>query len=665
MKKVILFSLICLLIQATVYTQGNNPCGKSWSEWRTGWNFSYGRVLFRLEFPSKSCGCGYNFVQMQHNIPNRARITMRLQGVGCDGKTFAENFSKEISGGEISSKGNEYHFFKSMPTVVNVEIEFEDGKNRIKLVGDNTGSKTYINGMTEQAYKEQQQQQQKAGTAVSNTGSTSSGTPTKSTSSTTRNTSSNTAKSPSNTTKKPAPDPAAAQRNSYKKTAMDDLQRSDQGGQSPIAQQMHLSNAMLMAQASGDVATIRQVQQIQGQATARNQQQLKESITGLTGSIVNLNSAIQDKKAREQASDQRAMELDRLRRENEALKFAEVEAATAPIKQGLLTELKKGMDEASNEYGASITDADKLLNALSWLWKFRESELLLNTKIEVRTPDYSPNVVDVISPGYVNDVMQESLLPASRLNEVLGLAELDEIGIVAVKAPKFCYPMELPRKAENKPWKFYEVFGHEVAPEEYIDRRYFGLKYSSFQNCENIYKNGRPDAKDLGYVIEHQLRWVYKYTKNYCLDSITCARDGGETSRYYEGKSSSSIYTAGYSPQKKLESYLLAGALQIDSAIITKLADVLPRAITIYQEAFDWYFSGPVRWLKLETQPAALIREGMWRYALAVAATRKNMPPSSSVEDPHAQLTKAFIKHFEQYCQLPVSRVMTPMKLKD
>ena len=112
-----------------------------------------------------------------------------------------------------------------------------------------------------------------------------------------------------------------------------------------------------------------------------------------------------------------------------------------------------------------------------------------------------------------------------------------------------------------------------------------------------------------------------------------------------------------------MEAKLLHAGLLLDSAIVFTHPDALIRSTAIYSEAFEWYFSGPARWLKIETQPTLLIREAMWKYSLAVAAIRKNLHVSPNLADPHANLTETFIKHFEQYCQLPISMITVPMKL--
>ncbi len=680
MKKLFFFFLISSFLHHGVQAQGSNPCGKSWSSWRSGWNFSYGAVEYRLEFPSKNCGCGYNFVQMKHNLLYRASVKIRLEGLDCDGKMYSESFSSEIGSGEVSSKTGNYHHFKSLPNVTSVEMEFENGNKKIRVVGDNSGTKTYINGMSEESYNQQQQQKATANASTNNSNSgrgNSGGNTTQSGSS-----GSNASSGPSGTesgptgssnqtqtstaTNKPtapAVDPAAAQRNIYKNTALDDLQRSQQTGQNSIVQQMHLSNASLMAQASGDAATIRQVQQLQAQATARNQQQLKESINGLAESTANLVSVIQaNKQKKEAARRQASREYEQMER-NEERKRAEVEQKTAPQKKRSLQLLQQGMEEASNAYGAANTPADKLLNALSWLWKWYESEKILNSKPEVKADYYNINNVTVLSEGYIQ-ASELSLMSASRINDVLGLDDLNEIKVVTTTAPKLLYPIDLPWKAkknDRKETAFGMVSRKDVSPEEYIDRRYISLTTIGIYSFDNMYKELTAGSNRF---IQRGLWWISYFMDDYGRDSITCVRDGEHQYRYWKGKSYKSIYSAGFTPQKKLETALIEGRFKLDSAIFTKRADALPRAITIYQKTFDWYFSGPVRWLKLETQPANLIREAMWRYALAVAAARNNLSSSDKDAELKEAHTSTFIKHFEQYCQLDISRVTQPMKLK-
>lgn len=680
MQRFILILLLSSVLCYDLQAQTDNFCGKSWSEWRTAWNFSYGRVLFRLEFPSRSCGCGYSFVQMQHDLPSRAIVKIRLEGNGCDGKRFSESFGAEIAGGTISDGRGAFHFFKSMPSVTEVEVSFEEGKNKIKIVGNNIGTTKYINGMTESEYN---QQQQKAASANSNSTdntakqANSGSTPKAgSTPPTTQQNNSSSAESgatrtnngSTTQTKTPPPDPAAAQRNVYKNTALDDLQRSQQSTQSPIVQQMHLSNAMITAQASGDAATIRKVQQLQAQATARNQQQLNESVSGLVGSTANLIATIQaNKQKKEEAREQRMKEYDE-RKDNEAVKIAEAELEMAPYKQRALEQLQQGMAEASDAYGAATTDGERLINALSWLWKWRESEKILNTKPQATT---LANNKIIVTGDYVT-VSAQSLLSASKINDLLGMADLKKIGVVAANAPELIYPTELPSKADSRKYygdeknykntlDFTYADRSDVSPEEYIDRRYLSLKFTRSYDLSTTFEKSRLSLQNVGTILNYLSIYFYRAIDNYALDSITCVRDGQKKIRYWKGKSWHSIYGAGYSPQKKIESLLIYGGLWLDSAIVSGRPEALSRAAAIYQKSFDWYFNGPASWLKLETQPALLIRQAMWRYGLAVAAARKNLPSLSSDEDPHATLTKAFIKHFEQYCQLPVSQVTQPL----
>lgn len=170
MKKLIYLFLICFALPNVTNAQGSNPCGKNWSEWRTAWNLPNGEVEYRLEFASKKCGCGYNYVELKHSLPYDIKITVRLQGYDCDGKSYGERFfSDAISGGEISKKGSIYHWFASMPNATEVILEYEEGGKRIRLEKNNSGSKKYINGMSEAAYNQQQQQKSTASsTSVNN-----------------------------------------------------------------------------------------------------------------------------------------------------------------------------------------------------------------------------------------------------------------------------------------------------------------------------------------------------------------------------------------------------------------------------------------------------------------------------------------------------------------
>lgn len=679
MKKIFFFFLISSFLYHFVQAQGSNPCGKSWSEWRTGWNFSYGRVLYRLEFPSKSCNCGYNFVQIQHDFPGKALINLRLEGTDCDGKKYGERFDANIDGGTISNDRGDYHWFKSMPAVINVEVQFEQGDKKIRVVGDRSGTTTYINGMLEKEYNQKQQQEKAAantstskpisvtGNSIGNTTkpgnngfnviSGNSGT----SSGTTGSSNSKTSITPNKPTT-PDVDPAAVQRTIYKNMALDDLERSKQKGQSSIVQQMHLSNAMLTAQSSGDATTILQAQQMQAQATARNQQQLNESITGLAESTGNLLLTIQANKQKKEEANLKASQAYEQRKRNEARKVAEVEQNTAPQKKRSLQELQKGLEEASDSYGDANTNADKLLNALSWLWKWCESEKILNSKPVVQTDFSNMDNVIVLSEGYIN-ASELSLMSANRIKNILGLDDLNEIKVVPTTAPKLLYPTDLPSKAKNNDKKlvdFAMVNRRDVSPEEYIDRRYLSLESISIYSLETIYKNLNGENSKI--AIEG-LWWISYFMDNYGRDSLTCVRDGGHKYRYWKGNSSNCIYSAGYTPQKKLETALIEGRLKLDSAIFTKRAEILPRAISHYQKTFDWYFSGPIRWLKLDTQPANLIRDAMWRYALALAAARNNLSSSEKDAELMELNTSTFIKYFEQYCQHDISRITQPLKL--
>ena len=170
MKNLLYLFLFCFVLPNVIKAQGNNPCGKEWSEWRTAWSLPNGEVEFRLEFPSKKCGCGYNYVELKHSLPYTVKITVRLEGYDCDGKKYGERFfSDAIVGGEISKKGSIYHWFGSMPSAVAVILEYEEGGKKIRLEKNYAGTKKYINGMSEAAYNQQQQQKSTASSTSSTT----------------------------------------------------------------------------------------------------------------------------------------------------------------------------------------------------------------------------------------------------------------------------------------------------------------------------------------------------------------------------------------------------------------------------------------------------------------------------------------------------------------
>ncbi|MFN5333917.1 MAG: FKBP-type peptidyl-prolyl cis-trans isomerase N-terminal domain-containing protein, partial [Bacteroidota bacterium] len=155
-----------------------------WSQWTTAWTGQSGQVDYQLEFPSKNCGCGWKFVRIRHTLPYRAFVSIWLEGVDCDGKTMTSSFDSETMGGEISSDQGDWHSFKSVSGVAKVEIQYEDGDKRVKIITTRSGTTRYINGMSEKAYN--QQQQEKAAASMPPANKPSSGTKNPSSSNTTK-----------------------------------------------------------------------------------------------------------------------------------------------------------------------------------------------------------------------------------------------------------------------------------------------------------------------------------------------------------------------------------------------------------------------------------------------------------------------------------------------
>lgn len=184
MKKILLALLFWCSQSFDAKSQNNNPCGKSWSKWTTVWNGQNAQVDYQLEFPSKNCGCGWKFVRIRHTLPYRAFVSIWLEGFDCDGKTMTSSFDSETMGGEISDDQGDWHSFKSVSGVAKVEIQYEDGDKRVKIVTTRSGTMRYINGMSEKAYNQQQQQKAAANTPPAN--KPSSGTKNTSSSNTTR-----------------------------------------------------------------------------------------------------------------------------------------------------------------------------------------------------------------------------------------------------------------------------------------------------------------------------------------------------------------------------------------------------------------------------------------------------------------------------------------------
>jgi len=457
--------------------------------------------------------------------------------------------------------------------------------------------------------------------------------------------------------KAPQSNPNASNQAIFENMAAQDLLKAQQSANSPILEAMHLGNAKLAAIASGNQALVNQIGQQQQQMRVQAQQQLVQSTTQLAGTVFNLIAAAQEKKRQEEARMERYRVESEQRKNAEALKIAEIEERTAPQRQMALEQLQERMNTESESYGNSSLAKDKLLHAMSWLWKWNEVVKIVGTKPQVKGSYSNPTSVEVLSEGYVNASTQ-SLLSAVELAEKMTMSELAGLDLVAKETPKLLFPINYPSKARNKlkeKIKFLYPRNHDkLTTTDKIQRQYinyaFGLSlHSKF---------------DERYSQLWHLEKIYDYGKKYPKDSAECIEDSKESWYYGYGKRYKKAYEAGFVTQKKLEAQLLHASQLLDSAIYFNSPATLSRSATIYSNAFEWYLNGPVRWLKPEIQPALLIRESMWRYALAVAAARKNIPPADEAYDPHVAATDAFVKHFEQYLQQPISQVTEPIKLE-
>jgi hypothetical protein len=434
-----------------------------------------------------------------------------------------------------------------------------------------------------------------------------------------------------------------------------DLLKAQQSANSPILQAMHLGNAKLAAIGSGNQAAVNQIAQQQQQMRVQAQQQLVQSTTQLAGTVFNLIAAAQEKKRQEEADrERRRIESDQ-RKNAEALKIAEIEERTAPQKQLALEQLQERMNVESESYGNSSTAQDKLPYALSWLWKWNESNKIVGTKPKVESSYSNPTVVSVSSEGYVN-ASSQSLLSAAELNEKMSMSELAGLNLVSKKNPEYLFWDLLPRKARENNYKDISKFliprdFNKLTEADQIERMYLSCAHYILPTYSNIKE--RVGNSELNYFKD-----IYKNYDNYPKDSVECVENGEEKYRYWK----KSGYSAGFVTQKKLEAQLLHASLLLDSAIAFNAPATLSRSAAIYHKAFEWYLKGPIRWLKIEYQPAFLIRESMLRYAIAVAAARKNIPPADNTKDPYAALTEAFIQQFEQYLQQPVSQSIEPIK---
>ncbi|MFM2232186.1 MAG: hypothetical protein RJB31_887, partial [Bacteroidota bacterium] len=464
--------------------------------------------------------------------------------------------------------------------------------------------------------------------------------------------------------KAPKSNPMSSNQAILQNMVTQDLLKAQQSANSPILQAMHLGNAKLAAIASGNQAAVNQIAQQQQQMRVQAQQQLVQSTTQLAGTVFNLIAAAQEKKRQEEANMER-WRVEREQLENaEALKIAEIEQSTAPQRQMALEQLQERMNTESESYGNSTTAQDKLPYALSWLWKWNEVTKIVGTKPKVKGSYSNPTSVEVLSEGYVN-ASSQSLQSAAELAEKMGISDLKSFDLVSKEAPKLLFPIDYPYKAKKSDTRpkfdnlkfLYPPNSNKLTTTDKIERKYLEYAYSLTLG------GGRKFDERVSLLGLLDLKKIYYDYHNYPKDSVECVRDGVTKWRHWNGSNWRSAYDAGFVTQKKLEAQLLHASLLLDSAIAFNAPATLSRSAAIYRDAFDWYLKGPIRWLKVEYQPALLIRESMWRYGLAVAAVRKNIPPADSINDPHAALTEAFVQHFEQYLQQPVSQVTEPMKL--
>jgi len=462
--------------------------------------------------------------------------------------------------------------------------------------------------------------------------------------------------------KAPQSNPMSSNQAIFENMAAQDLLKAQQSANSPILEAMHLGNAKLAAIASGNQALVNQIGQQQQQMRVQAQQQLVQSTTQLAGTVFNLIAAAQEKKRQEEANMERRR-VEREQRENaEALKIAEIEQSTAPQRQMALEQLQERMNTESESYGNSTTAQDKLPYALSWLWKWNESNKIVGTKPTVESSYSNPTVVSVRSEGYLN-ASSQSLLSAAELTGKMGISDLESFDLVSKEAPKLLFPIDYPYKAKKSDTRpkfdnlkfLYPPNRNKLTTTDIIERKYLEYAYK-------LTLGSKFDER-VSFLGLRDLKKIYYDYHNYPKDSVECVRDGVTKWRHWNGSNWRSAYDAGFVTQKKLEAQLLHASLLLDSAIAFNAPATLSRSAEIYRDAFDWYLKGPIRWLKVEYQPALLIRESMWRYAIAVAAARKNIPPADNTNDPHAALTEGFIRHFEQYLQQPVSQVTEPMKL--
>lgn len=152
--------LITMTISKDVFSQNDNHCGKSWSEWKTVWSSTSGQVDYQLEFFSSgkcSCGLASKYVRIRHTLPQRTYVEIWLEGKDCEDKFMKSSFGAETMNGEISNEKGDWHTFKSISGIEKVLIEYMDGEKKIKIIATRAGTKRYINSIPEEEYNKQQQ----------------------------------------------------------------------------------------------------------------------------------------------------------------------------------------------------------------------------------------------------------------------------------------------------------------------------------------------------------------------------------------------------------------------------------------------------------------------------------------------------------------------------
>jgi len=153
--------LITIIISKDAFSQNDNTCDKSWSEWKTVWSSPSGKVEYQLQFFSNgkcSCGLASKYVRIRHTLPQRTYVEIWLEGKDCEDKFMKSNFGAETMNGEISNDKGDWHSFKSISGVEKVLIEYMDGEKKIKIITTRAGTKRFINSIPEEEYNKQQQQ---------------------------------------------------------------------------------------------------------------------------------------------------------------------------------------------------------------------------------------------------------------------------------------------------------------------------------------------------------------------------------------------------------------------------------------------------------------------------------------------------------------------------